>query len=231
MNCEASSWVGARSRGSPAVQLPAQLVELAQVLLGAGQVVADEDPEPLHLRVVPHEPGHVLGRVLARLGREVAEPAEDLDPDPALQLRVGVDHLGQLRVERAAAVLEAQHERLVIESGGHEADLGRVDADQAGQERVRVPDRVAQPEDPARSRSPRRPPTAASPSGSRSSAGTRPGSSAACPRRGRRRPGWSAARGRCRRCRGCRRWSAAARTWPGCRSRAGSRRSRPPGSR
>ena len=78
--------MGSRSSGSSEAERLLQRLELAQVLLGPGQVVADEDAELLDLVVVAHEPRHVLGGVLAGLGREVAEPAVDLHPDPPLQL-------------------------------------------------------------------------------------------------------------------------------------------------
>jgi hypothetical protein len=128
------------------VQLAPQRGVLAQVLLRPGQIVAHEDAEPLDLAVVAHEPRHVLGGVLAGLGREVAEPAEQLDPDPPLQVRRGVDDLGEPRVQRAATGLEAQHERLVIETRGEEVHRGRVGADEPRQEAVGVPHRVAQAE-------------------------------------------------------------------------------------
>ncbi len=98
----------------------------------------------LDLVVVPHEPGHVLGRVLAGLGGEVAEPPEQLDPDAALQVGRGVDDLGQPGIQRLAVLLEPQHECLMVEAGGGEVDRRRIGADQPGQEGVGVADRVAQ---------------------------------------------------------------------------------------
>ena len=46
------------------------------------------------------EPGHVLGEVLGGLGHEVAEVAQDLEPDPVLgRHAVGLDQLAQSRVQ------------------------------------------------------------------------------------------------------------------------------------
>jgi len=78
MNCEASLVLRGQVQRVTGVQGAPQRLELAQVLLGPLQVVADEDAELLDLVVVAHEPRHVLGRVLARFGGEVAEPAVDL---------------------------------------------------------------------------------------------------------------------------------------------------------
>jgi hypothetical protein len=88
---------------------------------------------------------NVLGGVLTRLRREVTKPAEDLHPDPPLQLGRPRHDLRQPRVERLAVLLEAQHEGLMVEARGQEAHPVRVGADQVGQEGLRVPDRVAQP--------------------------------------------------------------------------------------
>ena len=66
-------------------------LELAQVLLAPPDVFAHRDPEALELVVVAHEPRHVLGRVLARLGREEAEATVEGDADASLQLRIAGD--------------------------------------------------------------------------------------------------------------------------------------------
>jgi len=80
---------------------------------------------------------------------EVAEPAEDLDPDPPAQLGRSLDDLGQPRVKGLAVLLEAQHEGLMVEPRGEEADPLRVGADEPGQEGLGIADRMAQAEHPA----------------------------------------------------------------------------------
>ena len=68
-----------------------------EVLLAAAHVLVDRDAEALERRVVAHQPRQVLGRVLARLGREVAEAPVQLDAHVALQLRVGRDRARRAR--------------------------------------------------------------------------------------------------------------------------------------
>ena len=84
--------------------------------------LADRDAEPLDLGVVAHVPGQVLGAVLARLGREVAEPRY-------MSTRTRRSSSGRASIARRAAgrgsrrVLEAQEERLVVDAGAEERDL------------------------------------------------------------------------------------------------------------
>ena len=92
-----------RSSGiaSPRASALLHPLELLEVLLAAADVLADRDAVALELVVVAHEPGHVLGGVLARLGREVAEPPVERDAHAALELGVGGDPLVEPRVERS----------------------------------------------------------------------------------------------------------------------------------
>ena len=92
------------------------------------------------------EPGDVLAGMLAGLGGEVAEPAEQLDAHaPSHAVRVGLDDLAQPRVQvlAGATVLERVDEALVVEAGGDEADVGLGHAHGLGQEGVRVADGMA----------------------------------------------------------------------------------------
>src|SRR5216117_3283747 len=88
------------------------LLERGEVVLASPQVLADGNAVALELLVVAHQPRHVLGGVLARLGLEVAEAPVERDAHAALELRVAGDALVETRIERLAAVLEAQQERL-----------------------------------------------------------------------------------------------------------------------
>src|SRR5207248_4032981 len=106
-------------------QLIPHVRELRQVRLAAADVLVDGNAVALDLLVVPHEPRHVLRRVLARFGREEAEPLVERDADAPLQLGVGGDALVERRVEALAFMLEAQDERLVVHAGGDEDYLLR----------------------------------------------------------------------------------------------------------
>ena len=61
--------------------------------------------------------------MLARLGREVAEPAVHVDAHAPQQVGVALDRLVELGVEALAAVLEAIEERLVVDAGAEVGDL------------------------------------------------------------------------------------------------------------
>src|SRR5262249_56526519 len=107
------------------VQGRLRLLPVLEVLLAAAHVLVDLAPEPLYLLVVVEEPGDVLARVLAGLGREVAEAPEDLHAHPPAQaLRIGLDHLPEPRVEilAGATVAEPQHETLMVEACGAEGN-------------------------------------------------------------------------------------------------------------
>ena len=88
MIAAAYSFDRASSIGSPRRERVPHTRELVEVLFAAADVLADRDAEALELLVVAHEPWHVLGQVLARLGREEAEAAVQRHPHAPLQLRV-----------------------------------------------------------------------------------------------------------------------------------------------
>ena len=146
------------------------LGELRQVLVAPAEVLVDLAPELLDLVVVMQEPGHVLAGMLAGLGGEVAEPAEQLDAHPPPQaLRVGLDDLAQPRVQvlAGATVFERVDEALVVEAGRDEADVGLGHAHGLGEEGVRVADASGTRRSRVRraATTPPRCPTAPSPSG------------------------------------------------------------------
>src|SRR5262249_9754073 len=60
-----------------------RLLVFLEVLDRAADVLVDWDAIPLDLVIAVHEPGHVLGAVLARLGREEPQPAIQLNAHPA----------------------------------------------------------------------------------------------------------------------------------------------------
>src|SRR6185437_5155167 len=66
-------------------QARARLLIVLEVLDRAADVLVDRDPVAVDLVVVAHEPGHVLGTVLARLGGEEPQPAIELDAHPAAE--------------------------------------------------------------------------------------------------------------------------------------------------
>ena len=98
-------------------------------------------------RVVPHVPGRVLGGVLARLRREVAEPAVHVDAHPAQQVGVAGDRLVEPRIEALAIVLEAVQERLVVDPRAEVGDLLDGHAAEAGDHLHGALHRVAEPDD------------------------------------------------------------------------------------
>ena len=131
----------------PGGQAPTDVLVLREVLPRAPQVLADRDPVALELVVVSHEPGHILCAVLAGLCGEVAEPPVQLDPHPPTQaLGVAFDRLVEAAVEVLAVMLEAQHERLMVEAGGEKVDLLHRHSDDLGQLLVGVLDRMTQPD-------------------------------------------------------------------------------------
>src|SRR5665811_710824 len=119
-----------------------------EVLLAAPDVLAHGDAQALYLGLVAHEPGHVLGEVLARLGREVAEALVDLHADVAAEpFGVGRDRRVERRVEAPAVVLHAQHPAHVVHAGAVEGDLLRRHADVLGHLTAGVLDGVAEADD------------------------------------------------------------------------------------
>ena len=94
------------------------------------------------------EPRDVLGQVLARLGREVAEAAVDGDAHAPLQLGVGRDALVEPRIQVLAVALEAEDERLMVNAGGEVGDRIREGLDRSTRGRHPLkeskPDRDAQ---------------------------------------------------------------------------------------
>ena len=91
-----------------------------------------------------HEPRHVLGGVLARLGREVPEAPVQLDAHAAGEpLGVARDRFVQQRIKALAVAFEAQDERLVVDAGGEVLDLRLGDPDDLGELLVGVLHRVA----------------------------------------------------------------------------------------
>ncbi len=127
-------------------------VELVEVLAAAPDVLAGRDPQPLDLVVVAQVPGQVLGAVLGRLGREVAEPPVHVDPHAPAQLGVALDGGVDQRVEVLAVALEAEDERLVVDAGADERDLVERHAGDLRQLTRRVLHRVAEPDDARRRR-------------------------------------------------------------------------------
>ena len=91
-----------RSSGIASPRASASLTRANSIRLSSlrRDVLVDRDPVALELVVVAHEPRHVLGRVLARLGLEVAEAAVERNADAALQLGIGGDPLVETRIER-----------------------------------------------------------------------------------------------------------------------------------
>ena len=147
MNSEAISEVGWRSSSPSACKV-------ARVSSNSSMFRSDRvrySPTGMRKRsivgVAAHQPGHVLGAVLAGLGGEVPEPAEELDAHATLKLGVAVDHLAQPRVQVLAVPLEPQDERLMVEAGGLERDLVLRHADQLREEVVGVAHGVAETDD------------------------------------------------------------------------------------
>ena len=68
--------------------------------------------------------------MLARLGREVAEPPVELDAHAALELGIRLDAGVEQRIEVLAVALEAEDERLVVEARREKRDLVDRDADE-----------------------------------------------------------------------------------------------------
>ena len=147
MISEAYSQLRSISSGVPAASSALDALVLLEALLAAAHEVADRDAQPLDLGVVPHVPGRVLRRVLARLRREVAEPPVHVDAHAAQQVGVALDRLVELRVEALAAVLEAVEERLVVDAGAEVRDLLDRHAAEAGDHLHRALHGVAQPDD------------------------------------------------------------------------------------
>ena len=108
-------------------------LELDEVRLAPPDVLVDRDPVALQLVVVPHEPGDVLGSVLARFGREEAEAPVEGDTDAPLEVRVAGDALVEAGIEIGPVMLETQDERLVVEAGGEEGDLLDRHTDELGE--------------------------------------------------------------------------------------------------
>jgi hypothetical protein len=93
------------------------------------QVLVHGDPEAADLILMGQEPGHEVRAVLARLGREVAEPLEHLHPDPPPEpVGVAGHDLPQPRVEVLPAVLQPQDPRLVVEPAREVGDLPERDS-------------------------------------------------------------------------------------------------------
>ena len=109
-------------------------------------------PVALDLVVVAHEPRHVLRSVLARLGREVPEPAVELHAHAPPELRIRGDARVEARVEILPVALETEDEGLVVEPGSEERDLLGGHADQLGHVLGRELHRVAEPDDVLRRR-------------------------------------------------------------------------------
>jgi hypothetical protein len=149
MNWLASSSFRSTSSSSPASSA-FDLLPFGEVVLGASQVLVDLDPVPRDLVVVGQEPGHVLGAVLGRLGREVPEPPEELDADaPAEALGVRLDDRPEPRVQVLAGLPVSEHvdEALVVEPRRPELDPFLRHPDRPREERVGVPDAVAHADD------------------------------------------------------------------------------------
>ena len=127
-------------------------LERLEVLLAAADVLADRDAVAVELAIVPHEPGHVLGGVLARLGREVAETLVEGDPDASPELGVGGDPLVEPRIQVLALALEAEEECLVVDPRREKGDLVLGHVDQPAQLLDRELDRVTEPDDVGRRR-------------------------------------------------------------------------------
>ena len=132
--------LAARQRGANALVL-------FEVLLAALHVLAHGEPEALDQLVVLHEPRQVLGPVLRRLGREVAEPPVHLDPHGAGELGVARDRVVEQRIEVLPVALEAKDERLVVDACAEKRDLVERNAGELGESTRRVLDRVAEADD------------------------------------------------------------------------------------
>ena len=121
-------------KGPTGAQQDLRLLELGDVLLTDPDVLQRLKPVAGDLLRRPQEPRQVLRGVLARLGRVVAHTAEDLDPDPTLELGIGRDALSQDGVEVLALVSQLEHPRLVVDPcravvrllQGHAHELGQV---------------------------------------------------------------------------------------------------------
>ena len=138
--------------GLAALEHPLDALVLEKVLLAAADVLPDRDAVPLDLVVVRHEPRHVLGGMLTRLGREVAEPPVELHAHAPLELRIRLDAGVEKRVEVLAVALEAEDERLVVEARRKERDLVDGHTDEGREILRRELDGVAETDDVLRRR-------------------------------------------------------------------------------
>ena len=109
---------------------------LRDLVLAAGRILVERDVVARDQVVATRldEPGHVLGEMLARLGDEVAEAAEDLEahPLPGRLAPLG-GQLAQGGIEILAVALEAQVEGDVVDAGAEVVDLVEGHAQPAGE--------------------------------------------------------------------------------------------------
>jgi len=120
--------LGATVIAPPSSSAPPQPLPLGDLPLAAHEILVERDVVVLDQigPAVLDEPGAVLGEVLGRLGREVAEVVEHLvaHPVPVRDPTFG-RHPAQPRVEILAAVLEPEVEGDVVDPGAEVIDLVR----------------------------------------------------------------------------------------------------------
>ena len=153
------------------------------------------DAEALDLLVGAQEPGQVLRRVLAGLGRVVADAAEHLDAHPPLELGVGGDPLAQRRVEALAVAAPLAQPRLMVDARGAVARALASERRELAQVVHRPVDAVAQADGLERRRHHRQPPDVHRHRVGVVEQPARPGRSRACPQRCRSARGTCAGRG------------------------------------
>ncbi len=117
------------------------------MLLAARRILVEGDIECVdQVGTIPlDEPGDVFGEVLARLGDEVAEPVEYLEPHPVVggwrSLR---QNPPQIRIEVTTGVLKPQVERHMVDAGAEIVDIVSGKVEDPGELRGGALDTVAE---------------------------------------------------------------------------------------